>query len=373
LKFLILFFSVIILFNYTACENSSGNNNKAIQKDSVVTAKLLFVGDLMCHAPQFQYAKVSGDSFDFNLTYQFIDEIISQADFAAANLETVTAGKEKKYSGYPLFNSPDDFVEALKNTGFDLMFTSNNHSLDRGEFGVKRTIEILNKNKLNYVGTNSSQRDKDSIRIFNINGIKIAFLSYSYSANGNYIAKNYLLNLIDSSQIKNDLQKAKQFQNDLTIVYFHFGNEYQREPNKQQKSLVNFALNNGADIIIASHPHVIQPIEIIPNQNSKLKKSFVAYSLGNFISNQRERFTDSGVILNLEISKMNNDSIFIKNYNFIPTYVYKGIYQNKKSYLIIPETIDSAKINFLSKSEKEKMLQRFEDTKSIITKYNSKN
>ncbi|HKJ80557.1 MAG TPA: CapA family protein, partial [Ignavibacteriaceae bacterium] len=181
-----------------------GFSNIIVAQDSTVTATISVVGDLMCHSVQFEYSKVEADSFDFNPVYRLVKKYLSSSDFTFGNLETVTAGKDKKYSGYPLFNSPDSYIRALKNTGFDLLTTANNHALDKSEKGVLRTIKILNENEINYNGTYISKNDRDSLRIFEVKGIKIAFLAYSYGTNGHKIPKGkpYLINLINFAQMK---------------------------------------------------------------------------------------------------------------------------------------------------------------------------
>ena len=152
--------------------------------DSIRTIRIAAVGDLMCHSPQFQYSQVTKDSFDFVPVFRYINKYLKDADFTLGNLETVTAGKDKKYSGYPMFNSPDEFISAVKTAGFNLVTTSNNHALDRGEFGINRTITQLIKNNLNYTGTFTSQHDRDSIRIFDIKGIKTACHSFHRNRKG---------------------------------------------------------------------------------------------------------------------------------------------------------------------------------------------
>jgi poly-gamma-glutamate synthesis protein (capsule biosynthesis protein) len=329
------------------------------------------VGDLMCHSVQYKYAQIAADSFDFTPTFRYVQKYFDESDFLIGNLETVTAGKEKGYSGYPFFNSPDDFITSLKKVGFDLLFTSNNHSLDKGKDGILRTIKILNENQIHYTGTFKSQNDRDSIRIFNINGIKIAFISYSYGTNGNPIPKgnNFLINLIDTLQIKNDILSSRKQESDIVFVYFHFGNEYQKSPNIYQKNIVNKTIEYGADLIVGSHPHTIQPYELFKTNNGKLDTGLIAYSLGNFISNQRWRYSDAGVILNIEITKnVINDSIFISDINFIPTWVYKGEINSKKEYLIFPceiafsDTIPA----FLDSNSINKIKQDNSDTRKIL-------
>ncbi len=338
-------------------------------------ATIIFVGDLMCHMPQIESAQVEGiaDSFDFFETYKFVKDIISDADLAIGNLETVIAGKEAGYSGYPNFNSPVDYLKGIKNAGFDFLVASNNHSYDKGKKGLLNTIEELKKYKLHYTGIYNSVQDRDSIRIININNIKLAILSYSYGLNGNYLPKeeNYLVNLIDTNLIRKDINKAKEQNVDLILTYFHFGEEYQRLPNKFQQLIVNFAIKCGSDIIIGSHPHVIQPIDFFKG-NNKLDTGIVAYSLGNFISNQRKRYTDCGVILRLTIEK--NDSITkLKNVEYQPTWVFKGYIENKVKYYILPNNENlRSKFLFLSYQDSIKASQALKDTEIIINKFTDK-
>lgn len=364
----ILLISFSTSFNFSNYLITKKNNSST---DDFVKIKITVVGDLMCHSVQYKYAQIDADSFDFTPTFKYVQKYFDESDFLIGNLETVTAGKEKGYSGYPFFNSPDDFITSLKKVGFDFLFTSNNHSLDKGKDGILRTIKILNENQIHYTGTFQSQNDRDSIRIFNINGINIAFISYSYGTNGNPIPKgnNFLINLIDTLQIKQDILSARMKGSEIVFVYFHFGNEYQKSPNTYQKNIVKKAIEYGADIIVGSHPHTIQPYELFKTNNGKIDTGLIAYSLGNFISNQRWRYSDAGVILNIELTKnIINNSIFISNINFIPTWVYKGEINDKKEYLILPceiafnDTIPS----FLDSQSIIKIKQADSDTKRIL-------
>ena len=346
---------------------------RTINPDSSVTITISIVGDLMCHSPQFEYARVSKDSFDFAPVFRQVKNYLSSSDFTFGNLETVTAGKEDgRYSGYPFFNSPDSYISALKNVGFDLFVTANNHALDRGEKGILRTIDEIKLRELGYVGTFNSQRDRDSIRIFDIKGIKIAFLAYSYGTNGNPIpkGKSYLINLIDSTLINKDIQTARFNGAELVLVHFHFGEEYKREPVQFQKDVVNKTIESGADIIIGGHPHVLQPVNFYKTKNAKLDSGFVAYSMGNFFSNQRKRYTDGGMILTISIKKdLIKNTFELSEVNYLPTWVFKGSTTNGKEYVIIPSTNVADTTIILSKSESEQMNQAFNDTRYIINKY----
>ena len=370
--------TILLIFIFTFfIKSNDKKSNHLLNQDSTVTICISAVGDLMCHSPQVDYAKVSADSFNFIPTFKYIKKYIERSDFAFGNLETVTGGKSLGYSGYPFFNVPDEFVSAIKNTGFDLLTTSNNHALDKGEKGLLRTIFIIKKNEINYVGTFSSQRDRDSIRIINLKGIKIAFLAYTYGTNGNVIPKNhhYIINLIDTSLIKNDIESARKQGAEIVLVYYHYGEEYHRLPTDFQKDIVDKTINYGADIIIGGHPHVIEPVTFFKTHDAKLDTGFVEYSLGNFISNQRWRYSDSGIILNLYLTKnLVTNSISISKITYLPTWVFKGKIENKNEYEILPIFNDNVEneFNFLSENDLLKIKQAFIDTKNILTTYTNR-
>lgn len=348
------------------------------KKDSLITIRISAVGDLMCHSVQYHYARVDNsaevDSFDFNPVFREVKKYFYESDFVFGNLETVTAGVTKGYSGYPIFNTPDEYITALYNAGFHMITTSNNHSLDKGEAGVLRTIEQLQKNHLLYNGTFTSKEDRDLIKVIDIKGIKVAFLAYTYGTNGIPVPKekSYLVNLIDFDLIKSDIDKARKLGADVVLVHYHFGEEYKREPVAFQREAVLKTITFGADIIIGGHPHVLQPVQFFKSKRGRLDSGFVAYSLGNFISNQRWRFSDAGVILNIEITKnFRNTAVYISDVSFIPTWVYKGQTEKKREYVILPllpyyrSSIDK----YLSEEDLQSMKQAFEDTNEILKKY----
>ncbi|MCU0406146.1 MAG: CapA family protein [Ignavibacteriaceae bacterium] len=374
----IIAFSITIIFQHFFFNDSDfGKVEMTVIQDSVLTATLCFTGDLMCHSTQFNYAKVDADSFDFTGVYREIQKYLSAADLTVGNLETVIAGKSKGYSGYPYFNAPDDFVYALKDAGFDLLVTANNHALDQGWEGVKRTIEVINEIKINHTGTFISQEDRDSIRIFDINSIKIAVLAYSENTNGLPIpkGKDFVINLIDEELIQRDIRIAREKGADIVLVHLHYGLEYNREPSDYQKEIVKKIASFGADIIIGGHPHVVQPVEFFKNNNSKIDSGFVAYSMGNFISNQRWRYSDAGLALNIQISKnILTDSIYISEVNYLPTWVFRGQTDFGREYVILPShNSDDSTYYYLTDHDKKLMKQAFNDTKEIIHKYSANN
>lgn len=338
-------------------------------QDSLKTVTFSFVGDLMCHKSETDFARMDKDNFDYKPIFTEVKKFLSYSDFTIGNLETTLSGKENKFSGYPLFNTPDEFLDAVKDAGFDILITSNNHCLDRGEKGILRTIDKIHEAGLISTGTNKTPHDRDSIRIVEKNGIRIAILAYTFSVNGNYFPQNekYMVNLIDTSVIKNDILATQHKGVDAILVYFHFGNEYERKPSDYQKEIIRKTISYGAGIIICSHPHVIQPVEYFPTKDSKLREGFIAYSLGNFISNQRMRYSDCGVILNFSVSKTPAGEITLSNIGYLPTWVFKGRTEKKDEFVILPADTSVFKLpSYLTKSDKAKLIQSCSDTKLIF-------
>lgn len=294
--------------------------------EEIKSAKLTFTGDLMVHQWQMDNAyNKESDSYDFNYTFEPVYKYLKDSDLTVGNLETVFAGKEVGYSDYPCFNTPDSFLEAIKNAGFDVLTTANNHSMDKGVNGAIRTIELLDEAEIGHFGTYKSQEDSERIFTKEVNGIKLAFVSSTYGVNGNYIPKDkeYIVNILSEEKIKADIEKAKEENPDLLIVMPHIGNEYESYPKDVFKNWIDIMIKAGADVVIASHPHVLQPMEMrsVELENGELKTAFVAYSMANFISSQRTEPRDTGVILKLEISKRGNEGVSLDKISYIPTWV----------------------------------------------------
>ena len=228
--------------------------------------------------------------------------------------------------------------------------------------------------QLQQSGTFLSQGDRDSIRVFDINNIKVAILAYSENTNGLPIpkGKEFVINIIDEDLIKRDIIKAREENAEIVMVHLHYGTENNREPSDYQKEIVSKIISFGADIIIGGHPHVIQPFEFFKTTNGNIDTGFVGYSIGNFISNQRWRYSDAGIILNIKISKnILNDSIYISEVNYLPTWVFKGQTEKGREYIILPSNINinDSTYKYLSHENKIIMKEAFDDTKEIFTKY----
>ncbi len=363
ISFLILFILLGIIFKSQIISQSR------INKDEIEVS-FCAVGDLMVHGSQLQYSLIDDSTYDFHHVFSEIKSFIESFDFAMGNLETVFAGREKGYKGYPVFNTPDSFLEALKDCGFDLLFTANNHAFDMGVEGLKRTINKINEHNLYHSGTNLTKEESDLIKIINIKGIKTVVLSYTYSTN-NGLANSHYLNRIKVDRLKRDLRLAEAKGSELNIVYYHFGEEYKREPNDYQLSLVDSTFAWGADIILASHTHSIQPVKIY-KFNNNLKKSFAVFSMGNFVSNQRWRYSDAGLIIGFKVVKnLLDNSIKLKEINYLPTWVYKGETDEGNQFKIFPAEISySSQVPpYFSEEDVKLMKESFWDTKEVISKY----
>ncbi len=335
------------------------------------TMSLLFIGDVMGHGPQIRSAyNYKTKVYNYDTVFYYLKDIMSEPDFTIANLEVTLAGPV--YKGYPQFSSPDAFAEAGKNAGIDVFVTANNHCVDRRLQGLKRTIDVLDTLHLLHTGTfkNKDARDTTNLVILEKDSIKVGILNYTYGTNGIPLPKPAVVNLLDTAIMHKDIKLAKKDSLDKLILVLHFGKEYQSYPNKFQKNLVADLFNSGADIIIGSHPHVIQKMIYLP-ANDSVKEKFVAYSLGNFVSNQRKLKTDGGVMARIVLKKENGKT-FIDTSNYILTWVYKK-YRTKSlsDYFILPAAkYENNKSFFKSPADFAKMKLYIKNSRALLDKGN---
>lgn len=261
---------------------------------------LLFVGDLMQHQAQIDAARTSDGKYDYSPCFSQVKEQISRADIAIANLEVTLGGKP--YHGYPSFSAPNEFLKTAKDAGFDIFLTANNHCLDRGKKGLERTIRMLDSLSVLHVGTykNLSERKQHYPLFIYKKNFCIALLNYTYGTNGIKVSSPNIVNYIDKEIIQQDISSAKARKPDVIIACMHWGEEYHSLPNKEQRELADWLLQQGVTHIIGSHPHVIQPMELRTNG---FQQHAIVYSLGNFISNMSATNTDGGLIFTLELEK----------------------------------------------------------------------
>ncbi|MBN2248696.1 MAG: CapA family protein [Coriobacteriia bacterium] len=267
---------------------------------------ILAVGDLMAHTPQLTSARTA-DGYDFEPCFEPVASRIAEADLAIGNLETTLSGPERGYTGYPMFNTPDTFAEALVGAGFDVLTTANNHTLDRGPAGLTRTLDVLDGLGAQHTGTARTAEEAERVLMVDVGEARVAVLAYTYGMNG-FIApadKKWMVNTIDTVRMAADVARARELEPDLVIVSIHNGVEYQRQPSESQKRVETAMLEAGADVVLGSHPHVIQPMETVEltGKDGSTRTGFIIHSLGNFISNQRERYRNTGLLLSLGFEK----------------------------------------------------------------------
>lgn len=355
---------------------SNHKETNAPIKNETTTIHMSVIGDIMSHSGNFKNAyNSSSKDYDFSNTFKNITKYIQNADIAVGNLETTFSGKSRGYSGYPTFNTPEALGKNLKDLGIDVLSTANNHCMDKGYSGLESTLNFLDEFGISHTGTSRSKDEQNTILIKDVNGIKIAFLSFTYGTNGITIPsdKKYAVNLIDKDLIKEQIKLAKKQEVDLICVSMHWGIEYKLKQNKTQEDLADFLFENGADIILGSHPHVLEPMEkrTITLNDGSTKDGFVIYSLGNFMSGQIYANTKSTVILDIQLTKNADHKITIDSINYIPLYLYdKG--ENSKSrtrytLMDINQSIadyESGKSTAVSKS----LYNTLKDELSTITK-----
>ena len=315
-----------------------------------VVATLTVAGDVMNHNTQIADAyDPATDTYDYSHVFQYVKPWLEQADYAVANLETTLPGGGD-YTGYPNFGAPDALAYDLKEAGFDLLSTANNHTRDKGMDAVYRTLDVLDEAGLAHVGTYRSQeeRDQSNAVVADVGGIQVAFLSYTYGLNGYSVPddQSYAVNLFnldytttlstpDEDLLAADLEKARGLGADLIAVIIHWGVEYRDTPTDYQRSLAEFLVANGADLILGGHPHVIEPYETITatGWDGREREGFVCYSLGNFISAQNQTNTDVTALLQLELTK-DGEETRVTGVSYVPFFMLHVWSAEKTDYLL---------------------------------------
>ena len=325
-------------------------------------ATIISVGDIFLHQSNLDSAlEPDKKTYNFDDSFSPVVNYFQEADLSTAWLGGVISTKGP-YKGYPLFRSPVELVETLKNIGLDVVFRTN-HTMDDGIKGLETTTKILEENNINQIAGYATEEASQNTFIYQKDDLKIAFLGYIYGMNGLPIPKPWMINLIDLEKIKNDVEKAKE-KSDFIVVALHFGTEYERYPNKWQKDIVQKIADFGADMIIGSHPHVLQTTEMITTTDGR--KVFVAYGLGNFFCGQRKHYTDSGMILKYTIEKEGQETK-LKEAKYIPTWVAKYIENGKYKFKILPskeylKLYEEGKANFLSLENYKHLQTTYKET-----------
>lgn len=349
-------------------ENELEKYREELKKLENSKVKIYAVGDFMTHGPQLRAAKYN-DGYKFDEYFKYLP-FFKQADLAMLNYET-TVSHNGKYTGYPTFSSPEETIRAIKNQGFDVIATANNHAFDKGFKGIDKTIDTIKSYGMDNVGTYKDNKNMPLIK--EINGIKFGISAYTYSINGfdSHVKgtdKAYAVNFIDMNKIAKDVKYMEENDVDVKLIYIHWGVEYQLNPNKNQENIAKKLNNLGVDIVLGSHPHVIQKSEIIKNNG---KKTYVCYSMGNFISNQRRefmpnRYSENELMIEIDLQKT-VDGVKVKKFEPHPLWVDKYRTNGRDHYNVIPvkEALSgSIKVERFNQI-KDRLLQSLEDFKNI--------
>ena len=286
----------------TSCVATPTSVEEGIYEEPVRAASMVVLGDNLMHMPVILDGKQEDGSFNYSRIFSKLREDIVNADLAVIGQETVLGGEEMGLSGYPMFNSPKEVGETLANEGFDVILHASNHIMDRGVKGIETSIDFWEGyDDITYLGINKSEEMKISPDIIEKNGIKFALFNYTYGTNGIPLpyGKEYMVNLLDEKKIEEDIKSVRD-EVDFVVVFPHWGNEYWLNPSEEQKALALKMCEWGADAIIGSHPHVIEPCEWIKSENGN--ECVVFYSLGNFVSRQKETQNLLGGMAGLEFS-----------------------------------------------------------------------
>lgn len=385
--------------NTTAGGGDGGSTSQQLQQapedvPAPITATLAVCGDVMSHSPQTNDAyDAATDTYSYLPCFQYVQPWIEGADFAVANFETTLNGPP--YSGYPQFCAPDALAYNMKDIGFDLVTTANNHSMDKGFHGVVRTLDTLDAAGLQHMGTYRTQAELDEnqgVVVADVNGIRVAFLGYSYGTNGIPVSaeNDFCINrfntdymaacaTLDEAKLTRELSYAESLGVDLIAVMIHWGIEYQTTENAYQDQVADFLLQNGADLILGSHSHVPQPMmeRTVTLADGSQKTGFVCYSLGNFVSNQSPatvnvNYTDTTAVLNLELTKdFATGETTVTNASYVPLLVLNRGAGAADRYIILDvhkgmSDYESGDTSVISASVYEKLKYALEGCHSIL-------
>ena len=335
-------------------------------EDTIVSPKkvtLLFAGDLMQHITQIK-AAFNGKEYDYSECFRYVKDEISNADIAIGNLEVTIGGKP--YSGYPTFSAPDEFLFSIKDAGFDVLLTANNHCLDKGKKGLERTVMMMDSLNFIYAGCyiNENERSQKYPLFLEKDGIRISLLNYTYGTNGLKQSPPNIVNYIDKEVMSKDIQAAKSQQPDVIIACMHWGDEYKLLPNKEQKDLTEWLFEQGVTHIIGGHPHVVQPMELRTDSLTE-KQNIILYSLGNFISNMSAVNTDGGIMFKMELTK-DSTSTYVSDCGYSSVWTAKKG-PKRKNHTLIPANFP---VDSLSTEEQGKMKVFLNNARNLFSKHN---
>ena len=344
----------------TETEETEAPTTEAPETEQVIaTATVGAMGDLLMHKPVFDTARQSDGSYDFSSIFRYIKDAVSTLDYAIANLETTFGGDKYVYQGNPAFNCPDPLIDAVKDAGFDMLLTANNHAGDTMNDGIQRTIEVVRDAGLATLGSQLSGENRYSV--VDVNGIKIGMVCYtwayadygsSFSLNGltpvkdegqmNYFANNNPDKLYN--ELGPILEGMKADGAEATMILLHWGQEYQLTENAAQQKMAQKLCDMGFDVIVGGHPHVVQPMAVLESTEDPGHKAYCIYSLGNAVSNQRNGYVslcpgahgEDGVLFTVTFEKYSDGKVYVAGVDALPTWVNMQSNTGVKEYNIVP-------------------------------------
>ncbi|MCR4810740.1 MAG: CapA family protein [Prevotella sp.] len=326
----------LVMAAHTSCQ-AKGNGTQQTPADTTVVAEpveqhlsLLIAGDLMQHAGQIKAALQSDGTYNYDECFARVKDEIERADVAIGNFEVTLGGRP--YTGYPQFRAPDEYLQACIDAGFDILLTANNHCVDSRRKGLERTIQMMDSLGVPHLGTyiNKNVRDETYPFLLEKNGMRIVLLNFTYGTNGIAVEAPNVVNMMDTTEIRRDLEKAKAMQPDVIIAMPHWGIEYQQLPSQQQRSMADWLIRNGVDHVIGGHPHVAQPLELTPDS-----LHLIAWSMGNVISNMTKANTYGGYMVRMEFTK--KEKTFLSDCGYTLYWVSRPPDSNNKhTFRILP-------------------------------------
>lgn len=313
----------------------------------MTSIQIAAVGDLLMWRRQIASAKRAGNTYSFDSMFREVAPYLRSADLTIGNLETTLSGREQMYqrrnpkTGWPMFNCPDELAGALKRAGIHVLTTANNHCLDRGFAGLRRTIRVLDKHGLQHTGTFATKAESRRLLVRTVKGIRVGILSYTYGTNGIVLpaGRSFAVNRINLAKMRSDLTRLRK-QADVAVVAVHFGQEFHRYPNQRQKDVVKALFRNGADIVLGAHPHVLQPMVRTTVRQGKGRSAdrFAIYSMGNFVSDRMLGgiHSDSGVIVKIGVEKDSKGSTHLRQVRIVPTWVHRYGTKSGTRFRVLP-------------------------------------
>lgn len=350
--FLVIIVAALTVAGMTINKKVQETNQKKVAKElqikrekAKVEVSISMVGDVLMHNPTLKSGLQEDGSYNYDHLFKNVKKHMENTDISLANQEVILGGTDLGISAYPAFNAPQELGDSLVQSGFNTILHATNHTLDKGEKGVDSTLTYWKEKhpETAVLGIHESQEDRDQIYIFEKKGFKIAILNYTYGVNGNRIPEDrpYIVDLMDKSQMEKDIQKANELA-DYVIVCPHWGTEYVFEATDEQKEWTDFFLKQGVDLVIGTHPHVIEPVEWVEDGENKM---LVFYSLGNFVSCQDKWYRMLGAMANVKLLKDADGNVTVTEYGVEPLVTHIAGKTEYTTYYLKDYTEELAKKN----------------------------